>query len=183
MSSDPDHTEIPPIFNPYRKLFWQDQFGYVPPPSDPFPPKSPPQLAVYRTHGLGAQGSPNAGLELSGEVGSGPRASSSAYWFDANAVWFGCSDGSHVHCIVTINGYTNGSSTRTMSYTTALDPCFGLKGCTLTHIEFPDEFRSLSGLQFIATIAGEVVDYYMDDLHLTWSNQTCEAEGERSSAE
>ena len=29
-STGSDDTDIPPIFNPYRKLYWEGQFGYVP---------------------------------------------------------------------------------------------------------------------------------------------------------
>ena len=85
-------TNIPPILNPYHKLFFQQYFGYVPPPSDPFPTISPPQLAVYRADGSGATNSPDAGLELPGEIGSGPRVSDSAYWIDAYSAYLGCTN-------------------------------------------------------------------------------------------
>lgn len=79
--------DIPPIFNPYDKLYWAAGFGYVPPPSDPFPPVSPPQLAVYRvTSDTDVDASPDAGDESVGEFGAGPRASDSAYWIDAFSV-------------------------------------------------------------------------------------------------
>jgi len=88
-STGPGDTDIPPIFNPYRKLYWEGHYGYVPPPTDPFPPHSPPQLAVYRGHGLSLNSSIGAGRKLTGGLGSGPRAVYSAYWFDALSAWLG----------------------------------------------------------------------------------------------
>lgn len=183
VSSGSGNTDIPPIFNPYRKLYWQDHFGYVPPPSDPFPPISPPQLAVYRSAGTAVDGSSSAGLESSGEIGAGPRASNNAYWVDANSAWLGCSDGGPTECTITINGYTQGSSQSSASQTITQPPCPGLKNCSLALVEFNGDFKSLSGLQITAAVAGKPVDYYMDDLSLSWSNNTCAAQQDRSSAE
>jgi hypothetical protein len=183
IGSDPAETDIPPIFNPYRKLYFQDHFGYVPPPSDPFPPHSPPQLAIYREAGLDFTGSPDSGLLLLGEIGSGPRASDSAYWIDANSVWFGCANGGPQDCTIKINGFTNGTTSPTITQTVTQPPCQGLKNCSLDLVEFSDDFHDLTGLQIIAKIGTETVDYYMDDLELSWSNNTCAAQQERSSSE
>jgi len=87
-STSPGDTDIPPIFSPYRKLYWEGHYGYVPPPTDPFAPHSHPQLAVYREDGL-RYSSDDAGLKLTGGLGSGPRADYSAYWFDALSAWLG----------------------------------------------------------------------------------------------
>ncbi|KAG8529408.1 uncharacterized protein KY384_006045 [Bacidia gigantensis] len=80
VSDDPNDQDVPPIFNPYRKLYFDDHFGYVPPPSDPYPPRSSPQLAVYRVSGTATDGSPNAGL-VTGGFGAGPRAADNSYWY------------------------------------------------------------------------------------------------------
>lgn len=88
-STGPGDTDIPPIFNPYRRLYWEGHYGYVPPPTDPFPPHSPPQLAVYRGNGLSLNSSTGAGRKSTGGLGSGPRAVYSAYWFDALSAWLG----------------------------------------------------------------------------------------------
>ena len=183
MSLHREDMNIPPIFNPYRKLYWQDHFGYVPPPSDPFKPKSPPQLAVYRSQGIGAQGSPDAGLELSGEVGAGPRAPDSAYWIDARSAWLGCADGGSVGCSINIKGFKEGASDPIASQNLKLGPCPALRNCSLTYVEFHDDFTALSGLQIVSDIGGRQVDYYMDDLVLSWSNGSCAAQEVRVSAE
>ena len=177
-------TDIPSIFNPYRKLYWQDQFGYMPPPSDPFLPESPPQLAIYRANNASdAVGSPYAGLEHIGEIGAGPRASDSAYWINAHSMWFGCSDGGPTPCQVIINGYRDGLNGTSVSQTFNIPPCPGLKGCSISLVQFANSMVDLSGLQILASVGGTLIDYYMDDLVLSWSNSSCAAQQERASTQ
>ena len=181
-STGPTDTDVPPIFNPYRKLFFDGNFGYVPPPSDPFPPHSPPQLAIYREgEGAGVTGSPDEGLELNGEIGAGPRALDSAYWIDASSAWLGCNNGGQADCTITINGYTNGSTVPIVTQTVTQPPC--LKNCSLALVKFHEDFVGLTGLQILAAVADRPVTWYMDDLSLAWTNNTCAAQLERSSAE
>ncbi|KAK4691852.1 hypothetical protein P7C71_g5239, partial [Lecanoromycetidae sp. Uapishka_2] len=189
IGDDPAESDIPPIFNPYRKLYFQDHFGYVPPPSDPYPPISPPQLAIYRVAGIDVTGSPDAGLLQFGEIGSGPNSNESAYFFDAYSVWFGCANGGPEDCTITINGFVSGVDGPSVSMNVTQPPCPGLKNCSLQFIEFGGSlefgsgFDGLDGLQFVATVGLEAVDYYMDNLMLAWSNNTCAAQQERSLSE
>jgi len=169
--------------NPYNKLFFEAGFGYVPPPSDPFPPISPPQLAVYRNYNrTELTVSPDAGLQLPGEIGAGPRASESAYWIDAYSAYLGCDNVGHADCTITVNGYIHTSPNPHVSQTVTQPACPGLVNCNLGFVEFPGDFRSLSGVQFLATVGGKPVNWYMDDLTLGWSNNTCAAQLERASA-
>lgn len=181
--SDPNNMDTPPIFNPYRKLYWEEHFGYVPPPTDPFPPHSPPQLAVYQGAGLNINSSPDASLELVGEIGAGPQAADSAYWIDAYSAWLGCANSGPADCDIEVRGYAYGSSESIISQSFTQSPCPGLKNCSLALVEFAGGFSGLSGLQIIATVADEPVTWYMDDLSLGWSNNTCAAQLERSSSE
>lgn len=182
-SNGPGDTDIPPILNPYHKLFFQQYFGYVPPPSDPFPPISPPQLAVYRVDGSGVTSSPDAGLELPGEIGSGPRASDSAYWIDAYSAYLGCTNPGPESCSIMVKGYQNWSIPSVITQGFMQPPCTGMENCSLALVEFADGFRNLTGLQIIATVGITPVDWYMDNLSLGWSNNTCAAQLERSSQE
>jgi len=178
-----DDADVPPIFNPYRKLYWEGHFGYVPPPTDPFPPHSPPQLAVYRANNVDVDGSSDAGLELTGEVGAGPRADNNAYWIDAYSAWLGCANSGPDDCNITINGYANAGSVAAVTQTITQPPCLGLKDCSLALVAFNAGFRGLDGLQIVASVDSKAVDYYMDDLQLGWSNNSCAAQQLRSSSE
>ena len=181
-STGPEDTDIPPIFNPYHKLYFQKYFGYVPPPTDPFPPISGRQLAVYRESGLNIAGPADADFELTGEIGAGPRASNNAYWIDAYSAYLGCTNPGPESCTITINGYVDGATVSHMTQTVNQPPCPGLKNCSLALVAFEDGFRGLTGFQIIATVASKPVDWYMDDFSLGWSNNTCTAQLERSSS-
>ncbi|MCJ1226207.1 hypothetical protein MMC12_002856 [Toensbergia leucococca] len=179
----PTANDYPPIFNPYHHLYFSQGFSYVPPPSDPFPPISPPQLGIYVV-GRGSDASDDdGGAELIGELGAGPRASESEYWIDAYSAYLGCDNIGPANCIMTINGYNNYSDTRNVTQTVTLPPCPGLVNCTLSLVTFADSFRNLTGLQLIATVGGRPISWYVDDLQLGWSNNTCAAGLHRISQE
>lgn len=82
---------------------------------------------------------------------------------------------------MTINGYTLEEMSPTTSQTVMLPPCPELTNCTLTLVKIDESFDGLYGLQFSAAVAGNAVDYYLDDLQLQWSNNTCAAQSVRSS--
>lgn len=178
-----NNTDTPPIFNPYRKLFFNTGYGYVPPPSDPYAPISPPQLAVWNVYNdTVIQHSIDAGLELRGEIGAGPRVQESAYWIDAYSVWIGCADGGPTECRLDFIGFDQ-FDTEIATQTLLQPPCPGLVNCKLVEVEFSSQFRDLAGLQILAYINKTPIAFYMDDLSLGWSNNTCAAQLQRSSAQ
>ncbi|KAL8917066.1 MAG: hypothetical protein Q9208_008182 [Pyrenodesmia sp. 3 TL-2023] len=181
-STESPLSDIPPIFNPYRKLFFNGGYGYVPPPEDPFAPISPPQLAVYnyRNDSI-SQTSINAGLELHGEIGAGPRVSQNAYWIDAYTTWIGCANGGPSDCTIDFIGYDQ-FGTNIAQQTLQQPPCLGLANCKLAQVKLTNQFRDLAGLQILAYVNETPVTFYMDDLSLGWSNNTCAAQDERASA-
>ncbi|KAL8932609.1 MAG: hypothetical protein Q9211_006222 [Gyalolechia sp. 1 TL-2023] len=176
-------SDVPPIFNPYRKLFFNGGYGYAPPPEDPYAPISPPQLAVYNYHNdsVSTQ-SIDAGLELHGEIGAGPRFNESAYWIDAYSTWIGCANAGPGECRINFIGYDR-FNTQIATQTLLQRPCPGLVECKLARVTFTNQFRDLAGLQILAFVNKTPVTFYMDDLSLGWSNNTCAAQLERSSGE
>lgn len=181
-STESPLSDIPPIFNPYRKLFFNGGYGYVPPPEDPFAPISPPQLAVYNYRNDSvSQTSIDAGLELHGEIGAGPRVSENAYWIDAYSTWIGCANGGPSECTIDFIGYDQ-FGTSIAQQTLQQPPCLGLANCKLAQVKLTNQFRDLAGLQILAYVKETPVTFYMDDLSLGWSNNTCAAQYERASA-
>ncbi|KAL8669170.1 MAG: hypothetical protein Q9168_006232 [Polycauliona sp. 1 TL-2023] len=181
-SRDGNNTDTPPIFNPYRKLYFNGGFGYAPPPDDPFSPISPPQLAVYNySSDPSTSPSINAGLQLHGELGAGPRVQDDAYWINAYSAWIGCVNGGPTECRVELVGLDAFGST-IATQTVLLSPCVGLVNCTLDRVLFSLDFRKMAGLQILAYVYDTPVTFYMDDLSLGWSNNTCAAQLERSSS-
>ena len=125
--------------------------------------------------------SPDSGLELIGEFGAGPRAHDSAYWIDAFSVYLGCNNAGPSECVISINGYDAARSTRVASQTVNQPACPGLTNCKLAKVSLNEEFRNLTGIQIIAAVDRRPVTWYMDELELGWSNNTCEASIERNS--
>lgn len=67
-------------------------------------------------------------------------------------------------------------SERTLGSSNAtLAPCEALADCQLQPVEFPDGWDNLSGLQIRAFVDGGERMFFMDDLDMGWSNNTCEA--------
>ena len=162
-------------------MWWDDHFGYVPPPVDPYLPHSGRQLAVWRHENVNVNGSPGADLESPGEFGAGPREDDNAYWLDGISAWLGCENGSPVDCTMYINGYRNTSSTLVADQIVTIPACPGAANCGLQLVQFNSDFRGLDGIQILAAVGSETVSWYMDDLVLAWSNNTCEAQELRSS--
>lgn len=152
----------------------------MPPPEDPYAPISPPQLAVYNYHN-DSQTSIDAGLELHGEIGAGPRVSENAYWIDAYSTWIGCANGGPSQCTIDFIGYDQfGASIAQQSL--QQPACPGLINCKLAQVKLTNQFRDLAGLQILAYVNETPITFYMDDLQLGWSNNTCAAQYERASA-
>ncbi|TKA76150.1 hypothetical protein B0A49_03724 [Cryomyces minteri] len=173
-------TAAPPVFNPYHHLYYANGFSYVPPPTVPFPPSSPPRLAMYLSNDTGDIGSPNAGGMKAGELGAGPRGATDAYWIDAWSVYLGCDNEGPTDCTMVLSGYrwdtATGQETLHVQQNATLSPCPGYIDCHLQHVVLDSGFTSLTGFQ-IQAFVNETVDrtYFMDDLAMGWSNNTCAA--------
>jgi len=163
--------------NPYHHLKFSDGYVYGPSPKVPYVPASAPHLAVFLANASGV----TASSMPPGEIGDGPYESMSAFWFDAYGAFFGCDspDG----CTMVFTGYTWSPTAKTEipTYTqnATVTPCpnltSGSAACQLQQISFPDSFRSLSGLQMQAFSSDVERMFFMDDMALGWSNNTCMA--------
>ena len=129
-----------------------------------------------------SQQSIDAGLELHGEIGAGPRVNESAYWIDAYSTWIGCANVGPSDCRIDFIGYDRFNA-EIATQTLLQPPCPGLVNCKLVQVTFTSQFRDLAGLQILAYVNKTPVTFYMDDLSLGWSNNTCLAQLERSSGE
>ena len=183
----PGDTDYPPIFNPYHNLDWSQGFSYAPPPSDPYPPISPPQLGVFVTnysanvHPANVTSEPGPADDVDGEFGAGPNFFNSAFWINAYSAYLGCANAGPEDCELTINGFGYEpafDNTVLVARQTAYQPaCLGLINCELMQVTFSQDFRNLTGLQIIATVGDNPLKYtwYMDNLEVGWSDDSCEA--------
>ncbi|KAK1063085.1 hypothetical protein LTR74_009776 [Friedmanniomyces endolithicus] len=170
-----DITQAPPIPNPYHHLTFSNGYVYGPQPSVPYLPSSAPHLAVFLANGSGM----TASSMQPGEVGDGPYESMSAFWFDAFSAFMGCDNAGPGLCTIVFTGYTwspdakNEIATDTQNATLA--PCPSLGNCQLQQVSFPTSFRGLSGVRMQAFVGNEPRMFFMDDMKLGWSNNTCQA--------
>lgn len=128
-------------------------------------------------------GTPQPGDEYLGEFGAGPRFAESAYWIDAYGAAMGCDNKGPENCVVTFTGfvYSNSSNAEVVKTSTnvTIPPCPGLKNCILHPVTIGAGFTNLSGLRIEAKVAGKPVIWFMDNVQLAWSNNTCAAGLER----
>ena len=176
-----DITQAPPIENPYWHLTWSDGYVYAPQPREPYTPVSPPHLAVFLADGVAKRvgNSPSGNYSKPGEISDGPREAISAFWFDAYSAWFGCDNRGPEACTLVFSAYSWSPTALTEvvieNSTATIPPCNKAKGCDLELVTFPAGFQSLSGLQIQAFVGKEERMFFMDDLSLHWTNNTCAA--------
>jgi hypothetical protein len=123
--------------------------------------------------------------DVNGMFGAGDNYANSAFWFNAESAWIGCENPGPGLTLLTVSGYRfiseaqgTGLKVRQNFYQ---PPCAAQKNCPLLPLDFGPNFTNLSALQIEATLHGSSVPvtWYMDDLQLTWSNNSCEAIQER----
>lgn len=181
----PNEDELLVVYglkNPYHHLFYANGFTYVPDKWEPYPAISQPNIALFLPlSGRLLPNTPFAGTLLPGELGAGPRASVTAYWFNAFSGYFGCALSGLTPCLLRISGYRYDSVLKqevlVAEQNVTLPACWGYINCKLTQVFFDDRFRALSGIQFNAFTSqlGIPQILMMDDLQMEWYNNTCSA--------
>ncbi|KAK3618604.1 hypothetical protein LTR56_024525 [Elasticomyces elasticus] len=170
-----DITQAPPVPNPYHHLTFSDGYVYAPQPSEPYLPSSEPHLAVFLVNGTGV----TARSVQPGEIGDGPYESNSAFWFDAFSAMMGCDNAGPDPCTIVFTGYTYSAAAKdeiaTYTQNATIAPCPALNNCPLQPVSFPTSFRSLSGVRMQAFVGNEERMFFLDDMELGWSNNTCQA--------
>jgi hypothetical protein len=168
--------------NPYHHLFYANGYTYVPDKWEPFPAISQPNIAMFLPlTGKLLTNQPFSGTLLPGEIGAGPRASVSAYWFNAHSGHFGCALNGVTPCLLRISGYRYDATLKeevlVAEQNATIPACRGYIGCHLTQVLFNDQFYALSGIQFNAFTVGLGIPqvHMMDDLQMEWYNNTCSA--------
>jgi hypothetical protein len=170
------------LANPYHHLFYANGYTYVPDKWEPYPAISQPNIAMFLPlTGRLLPNQPFTGTLLPGELGAGPRASVSAYWFNAYSGYFGCALSGISSCVLRISGYRYDAVLQeevlVVEQNATLAACWGYMDCRLTQVLFSDEFQALSGIQFNAYTAGLGIPqvHMVDDLRMAWYNNSCSA--------
>ena len=111
----------------------------------------------------------------------------SALYFNAKSVYIGCTNKGPSHCEIDFRGYiyepafhNQGELHLQIVYQ---PPCPTLTNCGMLYIPFNPDFQNLTTLQITATVEGNPVDWYMDNLELEWADNSCEALEYRQNAD
>ena len=114
-----------------------------------------------------------------GDITDGPYNGLPAFWFNAYDAWLGCDNNSKDSCFFNVTGSTwdaeFGDDVETYSTQIEVPPCPNTNHCPLVHVDFPDNFRGLSGIQIQAFVKDKPVMFFMDDLALGWFDNSCDA--------
>jgi hypothetical protein len=168
--------------NPYHHLFYANGYTNVPDKWEPYRAVSQPNVAMFLPlRGRLFPNTPFAGTLLPGEIGAGPRASVSAYWFNAHSGFFGCALNGLTACTLRVSGYRYDAVLKqevvAAEQNVTIPACYGYMNCQLTRVDFNQEFRALSGIQFNAYTSGLGIPqvHMMDDVKLEWYNSSCAA--------
>ncbi|KAF2857970.1 hypothetical protein K470DRAFT_200694, partial [Piedraia hortae CBS 480.64] len=169
-----DIHQFPPVMRPYKHLTFSDGWVYASEAREPFTPRSSPNVGVLLS------GSIKRTMTVPlGRISTGPYRALSAFWFDAFDGWFGCVTFGIGPCTFAIQGYVFdrnlGEELLAFAKNQTVPACEQARGCELRLIEFPPIFRGLSALQVKAYVGDMEQAFVMDDLHLGWADQSCEA--------
>ncbi|KAF2807682.1 uncharacterized protein BDZ99DRAFT_420119 [Mytilinidion resinicola] len=169
----------PPVVNAYHHLFSASGYAYVPPGYEPYPPASAPNVAMFFPITGLMPNLPFVDSVRPGEIGAGPRASVNSYWFHAYNAFFGCDNPGPLDCTMRISGYQYDAAVEqevlVTQQNTTIPACFGFKDCVLTQVDFSDQFRNLSGIQFEAFLINDILPsvFMVDSLAMGWYNNSC----------
>ncbi|GAM85571.1 hypothetical protein ANO11243_035780 [Dothideomycetidae sp. 11243] len=99
--------------------------------------------------------------------------------FNAYGAYLGCDTKSHSGCVYEISGYVydSTSDSEALAYqgNVTLLGCPELRNCALQYIKFDHGLRGVTGLQIRAFDATGQRIWFLDDLQLGWSDDSCAA--------
>ncbi|TGO69882.1 hypothetical protein BOTNAR_0006g00710 [Botryotinia narcissicola] len=179
-ASDTD-VQPEPLFNPYHQFLFSDGFTVVPPPKRlPFLPSSKPLLEFipnFEANSSNRKTGPNAADHgFSGHIGSGDEGHTGCFNFNLYGASLGC-DSMDPSCDFTFTGYKYDVASQETSLVTQqvidVPACPELANCVLTTVDLNSSFRDLTYFLMNVTVAGKPKLWWMDDLRLGWSDNSC----------
>lgn len=176
-----------PLFNPYHQFDFSNGFTVVPPPTDPYLPSSKPLLLEYIPD-VNSSNDENQQLNItqntlgqgiSAGIGNGDHGRTGCFSFNVMGASFGC-DSTGPKCDFWFTGFRYNKSSALASEVAcqqkSIKACSSLRNCDLTPIYLHRTFRDLDFIRINLTVAGQPKIWWMDDLSLAWSNNSCAAE-------
>ncbi|THV49919.1 hypothetical protein BGAL_0173g00150 [Botrytis galanthina] len=180
-ASDTD-VQPEPLFNPYHQFLFSDGFTVVPPPKRlPFLPSSKPLLLEFipnfEANSSDRKTGPNAADHgFSGQIGSGDEGLTGCFNFNLYGASLGC-DSMGPSCDFTFTGYKYDVASKDTSLVTQqvirVPACPELANCVLTTVDLNSSFKDLTYFFMNVTMTGKPKLWWMDDLRMGWSDNSC----------
>ncbi|KAM3514121.1 hypothetical protein MY11210_002222 [Beauveria gryllotalpidicola] len=180
-----------PLLNPAGDLWFSEGFLVAPPsspPSDAYLASSGNQLLQFMPPAL-VPDAPFDGAGDTAEIGVGPNEISPCFRFNFYGASLGCAaEGVEQWCEFEFSAYTynetSGSETSLdWSETKRVPACpnFPQGPCPLIPVQL-DGYNNLTSILVTVRVGLELRAWWGDDLHVGWTDNTCEAASCRSSA-
>lgn len=123
------------------------------------------------------------GGEVNGMFGAGPRYQDPSFYVDAFGAWIGCHNAGPDYCDIQVHGYgyddVTGLSKLQVEQHFYQAPCPELHGCELEYFHFDKMFHNLTALQIQASHQSDTdhvgITWYVDDIALAWTDNSCDA--------
>lgn len=185
-ANDPTSFQTPEVPTPYDHFAWSAGFEYGPPGPQAYLPHSGTRLGAFDPMDPDVLKPPTIGSMMAGSFGAGLRAFNDIYYFDASSAFVGCNNtATMTKCEIVATAYQwrpDNASLPTIGREYVVDTqyfspptCATKENCTLTQITFASTFSRLSSINLYAKVNGAVVGFFIDDIALAWSNNTCGA--------
>ncbi|CZT50019.1 uncharacterized protein RSE6_10937 [Rhynchosporium secalis] len=176
ISNDSTFAQAQPLFSPYHHFDFSRGFTVGPPPVDPFVPESKPLLAEFTPYiGL----SNDDGDSASGYMGNVDHGATSCFSFNFYGASFGC-DSLGPDCHFNFTGYSYNAADQStkpvVSEQKVISACPTLKSldCVLTPVTLSPSFEKLDSIRIDVTVNDVPKIWWMDNVRLGWSDNTCE---------
>jgi len=148
-----------------------------------YTPSSGNRMIEFQAAGVdpsdSATGLGGINLGTTGEFGNGYTESLGCFNFNAYSASLGC-DSQSPPCLFQISGVRYDAATQTeQTVTTRVVPisaCPGTSNCPLIPVMFDNSFTNLTGVRINATVDGVAKSWWMDDVSLGWSDDSCDAD-------
>lgn len=162
-----------PMFSPYHRFWFSSGFKVAPPPKARFQPSSG-NLMLQLTP------SNNSSADVPGEIpsfGTGPSQSTQCFAFNFYGAMVGC-DSEESPCVFTFTGMrldeASEKSTKTLTQAIHVPACEQMENCKLQHISV-DGFTDVTSINVTVKADNEDRTWWVDDLELGWSDNSCES--------
>ncbi|TGO18635.1 hypothetical protein BTUL_0008g00160 [Botrytis tulipae] len=182
VSNASDTNVQPELFNPYHQFLFSDGFTVVPSPKRlPFLPSSKPLLLEFipnfEANSSNRKTGPNAADHgFSGQIESGDEGLTGCFNFNLYGASLGC-DSMGPSCDFAFTGYKYDVASKETSLVTQqvihVPACPELSNCVLTTVDLNSSFKDLTYFLMNVTVAGKPKIWWMDDLRLGWSDNSC----------